>query len=140
MSAMSRCDNCQVARPTEDLNEIKDFEQRVEPGGIVPSGECPDCGALAYPASEFELYPNATAEVVYQGTPVYGQHLNWIPVVTKDGQVGLAIKSKDGSREEYLYFNPSIDERNVFIYHGDELSVVEDEPESFRDVAEGWDA
>jgi len=30
------------------LCEAKDFFQRTEPGGVVPSGECPGCGALCY--------------------------------------------------------------------------------------------
>ena len=29
--------------------DIPDLAQRVEPGGVVPAGECPECGALAYP-------------------------------------------------------------------------------------------
>ena len=28
---------------------------RLEPGSIVPSGECPDCGALCYPTGLYEL-------------------------------------------------------------------------------------
>ena len=29
--------------------DIPDLLSRIEPGGVVPAGECPDCGALVYP-------------------------------------------------------------------------------------------
>lgn len=43
------CDNCTTIHPFEDLNDIEDLDERVEAGGMVPAGECPDCGCLAYP-------------------------------------------------------------------------------------------
>jgi hypothetical protein len=33
----------------EDLKEITDFWSRVDPGGVMPIGQCPICGALCYP-------------------------------------------------------------------------------------------
>lgn len=48
----NKCDNCDWVGPTTDLNEIQDYFQRVDEGGEVPSGECPECGALAYPVSK----------------------------------------------------------------------------------------
>lgn len=47
---MYRCQNCgwvgdAVAHP---FPHIPDFDQRVEPGEVVPAGECPECRALAY--------------------------------------------------------------------------------------------
>ena len=44
-----RCDGCGKFVLGKSLLPIQDIEQRVEPGGTVPSGECPDCGALCYP-------------------------------------------------------------------------------------------
>ena len=49
-----RCDNCwalfkgagKLARVFPDIPGLL---SRIEPGGIVPAGECPDCGALVYP-------------------------------------------------------------------------------------------
>lgn len=46
---MTVCDNCSARRPEGDLNYIEDYHQRVAPGEIAPSGECPDCGALCHP-------------------------------------------------------------------------------------------
>lgn len=42
------CDNCKKEWKRGMLCEVKDYFQRVEPGGVVPSGECPACGALCY--------------------------------------------------------------------------------------------
>lgn len=46
------CDNCGEVFGGEDISPIENFFQRVEPGGIVPSGECPKCGALCYPVKK----------------------------------------------------------------------------------------
>ena len=45
----SECGNCQwQGLPTVVFPDIPDLMQRIEPGGTVPSGECPQCGALCY--------------------------------------------------------------------------------------------
>lgn len=50
---MMTCDNC--GREFADAGALKrvfpdipDLLGRIEPGGIVPAGECPECGALVY--------------------------------------------------------------------------------------------
>lgn len=43
---LSQCQNCRKLWHDVELNSIKDLDQRVSPGEPVPSGECPDCGAL----------------------------------------------------------------------------------------------
>ncbi|MBU8840241.1 MULTISPECIES: hypothetical protein [Mycobacteriaceae] len=43
------CDNCGHTCDAAELDPIRDLFERIEPGGTVPSGECPQCGALAYP-------------------------------------------------------------------------------------------
>lgn len=42
------CQNCSGLFSADQLNEIKDFQLRHEPGDIVADGECPDCGALCF--------------------------------------------------------------------------------------------
>lgn len=42
------CDNCEFAGCKEDLNDIKDYSERVSDDGPEPEGECPKCGALCY--------------------------------------------------------------------------------------------
>jgi hypothetical protein len=50
-SSSHECDNCGGTWEEDDLHPIKDYFERVEPGGTVPSGECPECGALCYPTT-----------------------------------------------------------------------------------------
>src|SRR5437764_868308 len=44
----SVCDNCDSVWSEDELDKIRDLGQRVQPGGVMPSGDCPDCGALCY--------------------------------------------------------------------------------------------
>jgi len=50
------CDNCKRGYKRQMLEEVRDVWQRVEPGGVMPSGQCPDpgCGALCYPREVFD--------------------------------------------------------------------------------------
>lgn len=50
--SQSECQNCLRVWNDEDLDPVKDLEVRVLPGEPVPSGECPDCGALCHPVEE----------------------------------------------------------------------------------------
>jgi predicted RNA-binding Zn-ribbon protein involved in translation (DUF1610 family) len=49
---MNTCDNCGWEGIDEAMAnrfpDIPGLEQRLDPGGVVPSGECPECGALCY--------------------------------------------------------------------------------------------
>lgn len=42
------CGNCNWTGPESDAGPIADLHERVEPGEIMPSGECPKCGALVH--------------------------------------------------------------------------------------------
>ena len=48
-----KCGNCQSVfhdtHPCVGIDKIKHLTQRIDPGGVVPSGDCPECGALIYP-------------------------------------------------------------------------------------------
>lgn len=66
----SECDNCGKVWEDSEVSPISDLWERVEPGGIMPAGECPECGALAYPVQpapatkrdEVALYARILAE------------------------------------------------------------------------------
>jgi hypothetical protein len=45
----SECQNCRLTWKDDELKEIKHLSERVAPGEPMPSGECPDCGALCHP-------------------------------------------------------------------------------------------
>lgn len=62
--AVNHCDNCNWTGPDEELNvefpDIPDLMERIEPGGVVPSGECPACECLCYPVED-KPCPTTTA-------------------------------------------------------------------------------
>ncbi len=53
MLTVHQCDNCGQYFDEDQLDPIRDLMQRVSPGELMPSGECPnpDCGALCHPES-----------------------------------------------------------------------------------------
>ncbi len=52
-----RCDNCSATHLAGRLKDIDRLGERVEPGGTMPSGECPNCGALCYPVDKLADHP-----------------------------------------------------------------------------------
>lgn len=50
---MNRCQNCEWTgtdeRLARKLEDVPDLFERVAPGEPMPSGECPQCGALCQP-------------------------------------------------------------------------------------------
>ncbi len=45
-----KCDNCgkRLDESESGIDQIDDLCKRLTPGGEVPAGQCPDCGALMY--------------------------------------------------------------------------------------------
>ena len=52
--SQSQCQDCLKVWDDEDLDEIKDLSMRVMPGEPMPSGECPDDGALCQSKEEVD--------------------------------------------------------------------------------------
>ncbi len=76
------CDNCEKEWKREMLCEIKGYFQRVEPGGVVPSGECPACGALCYPK---EPVDRSLKEWLQEAAWIYpAQDPKFIELLTKN--------------------------------------------------------
>lgn len=46
---LHKCDNCGRIIEVVALNGITDLFERISPGGVVPSGQCPWCDCLCYP-------------------------------------------------------------------------------------------
>lgn len=65
----AKCDNCGKVYSEDDLKVVRHLHERVDPGGIMPSGECPnsECGALCYPTDEdtTKVKLRLTVDVVY---------------------------------------------------------------------------
>lgn len=53
---LSECQNCSKTWADDELKTyIHHIQDRVEPGEPMPSGECPECGALCQPMDRLEL-------------------------------------------------------------------------------------
>lgn len=64
---MHKCGNCDARVKAEDLRDIEDIGQRLTAGDMVPSGECPGCGALCYPAGRNNTSPPTVVVTVSGG-------------------------------------------------------------------------
>ncbi len=68
MMGTHQCDNCQQTWTEEQIiHEIRDLRERVEPNGVMPSGECPECGALCYLEQVDPLAVDSHGDRVYVG-------------------------------------------------------------------------
>lgn len=50
-STLCLCDGCGYAWQPKDIIPLEftpDLNTRLDPGGVVPAGECPECHALVY--------------------------------------------------------------------------------------------
>jgi hypothetical protein len=64
------CANCEWMGTESRLREISDFWGRVDVGGEMPAGECPECQALAYLVYEDNPYAARKDQTVLR--TVYG--------------------------------------------------------------------
>jgi hypothetical protein len=51
--AKFRCQDCQAVIEEKDLKDLTRVFCRVEPGDVMPHGECPHCGAACFPVKEY---------------------------------------------------------------------------------------
>ena len=47
-NATAYCGNCNMIHKLDRLLPITDVEERLDIGGEVPAGQCPECDALCY--------------------------------------------------------------------------------------------
>lgn len=64
LDPMCTCDNCGKRSRKNALDPIRDLDERLDyppahPSCIMPSGECPKCGALSYADEGFDSIQNA---------------------------------------------------------------------------------
>jgi hypothetical protein len=43
-----KCENCHWTGDADDCGELQNIHERVEPGEIMPYGECPECGCVCH--------------------------------------------------------------------------------------------
>lgn len=45
---MAKCGNCSRVEPAIGLEGVADLNTRLDPGSVVPAGECSECGCFHY--------------------------------------------------------------------------------------------
>jgi hypothetical protein len=129
-----RCDNCDatyadVSELASVFPDIPDLLARIEPGGTVPDGECPNCGCLVY--EEHEASPMRIV-IVLEGALVQ-QVLADAPGCT----YAIIDRDTDGVEPDRLRHDPA-DHRACTIETGEAEADPEYVAASFR--AAGTDA
>ena len=89
------CANCEWSGRESQLREISDFWGRVDVGGEMPAGECPECQALAYLVDEDNPYAARKGQTVLY--TVYGVMADLIEWDARMG--GHEAKCWDQARE-----------------------------------------
>jgi hypothetical protein len=90
------------------------------------------------------IHPRATSAlkhgegIEFPGLTIYDApgDMYYVPFVSDDGRVGYRVSTTDGSRETFIYMNPTTDSSgspspDVFVYEGIENDPAEDEPVAF---------
>ena len=88
---MHECDNCGKIFHDNELDVIEDLDSRVDPGGEVPSGECPVCGALCYLVARDKPQRGGVYVVIDKGL---------VKAVYADRPQGLFIIDQEELRED----------------------------------------
>lgn len=110
-SGKHQCDNCSKIFTAKALLDIQDLSERIDEGGVVPSGECPSCGSLCYPVPSTTnvcLIRNTGIELEVVAGPYTGSKRrlsDWL-------QRSLIRLSKDEGRDDTYH-----------VLHLDDLSI-----------------
>jgi len=113
---MHQCDNCgsiYTDSSVSGLASIPDLAERLDPGGVVPSGEC-ECGALVYPGEK----PKPSVMIVVRGGCVQ-------EVTTASVDMDIYIVDHDNMD----YDNPECDRLTAIAEAG-----MPQKPDCIRDV------
>lgn len=99
---MHKCDDCGQAFAEGALvRPIPGIAQRMDPGGPMPSGECPDCGALCYPTEN--LLPVGEAVDVLSVPPErikrMVEMLNPAEIIAAAEAAGITIQTEPGDED-----------------------------------------
>lgn len=94
----SQCDNCGKICDAEDgaLATIHRLWERLEPGGVVPSGECDVCGALVYPVRNEDADLRAAVGTLLEGliNKIFAIETNLAPLERRVGLDTEEAKTK----------------------------------------------
>lgn len=106
-AAKVQCANCAWKGRGADLRPVIDLEQRIEPGGTVPAGECPECHALAYLVPKFR--GKIISVTIHRCTGGPDQDLSHLGEYSDRAETEFAIDREergDRGRNGHQFFNP----------------------------------
>lgn len=96
------CANCEwTGLRSEADSEIKDYFQRVEAGGEVPAGECPECGCLCY--IEKDKHPCKEGDLTFH-LPPKGSGKKRLPLSFMNGAL-RCTKFCEGAAIDFDWYN-----------------------------------
>ncbi len=99
----AKCDNCGTVYDEEDLKQVRKLHERVDPGGTMPSGECPvpDCGALCYPTNEdvSKVKLRLTLDVTYNPKGEYTENLKALMRAIAESAANDGLMTGEGPAE-----------------------------------------
>ena len=98
------CDNCKGLFESSEIGGMEtNLHLRTEPGGVVPSGECPKCGALVYPENSgkvFIVVEGGNIQAVYAGARYLDVVVVDHDLDPKDGAEALGQNAVDADKIE----------------------------------------
>ena len=87
-----KCQDCEWTGGRDEVESYRDFWDRVEPGDVVPAGDCPKCGAFAM------LVPRPLPKVTFN---------KFIPIPEILKRTGNGSMTLEGVRRRWWMFDPS---------------------------------
>jgi len=69
---MCECGNCDWEGTANELgcplDETPDLHERLDPGSVVPAGECPECRCFAYFLNRYHVTLRKTVDIVVEAS------------------------------------------------------------------------
>jgi len=110
-----RCDNCGAIVTGDKLDPFGDLRQRLTAGGVVPSGQCPECRCFMYPYEEPKppLYPeHEKLKAIQHESQTCGEFYEWL-----QSEKGVEME------RHYAY---ELDENDYKVWRDRDGNIVED--------------
>jgi NTP pyrophosphatase (non-canonical NTP hydrolase)/predicted RNA-binding Zn-ribbon protein involved in translation (DUF1610 family) len=99
-----KCDNCGEYFDPDELDMITDIQERLTPGGVVPSGQCPECGGLTYqidPDDDGDESVDVVKKAIQDHVANYGEHaidVAYDKMVEEVGELLVAMRHHQRGR------------------------------------------
>jgi len=116
-----RCANCLSECSQDELDTIDDIGMRIDPGSVVPAGQCVHCGCLSYLMSKKTPYQDTIIDSLAIWEEIYcnDQYLDSLTKSAGEGiwaaREAVASKVMPAVRKYYATYGSDVDFDGVFI-------------------------